>query len=148
MEVIEHLRQLIPELLTSQNLGNITTSEIEEQNFFDIVLSDVIYKPIDVSMTNTSVKKLRLHQREYEWADYGGLINNDVPAIIYLLLKSINPETRIGIPNLKYEIEKETLEILVTTQNIFLMTCLPTIISSLIKKNIYHLNISLLSEPN
>ena len=30
--------------------------------------------------------------------------------MIYLLFKRINPATRIGFSNLKYEIEKETLD--------------------------------------
>ena len=30
--------------------------------------------------------------------------------MLYLLLKSINPSLRIGVPNLKYEIDKVTLD--------------------------------------
>ena len=37
------------------------------------------------------------------------LISNDGPTMIYIVSKSINPATRIGVSNLKYEIEKATL---------------------------------------
>ena len=46
---------------------------------------------------------------EYEWADDGGLIRNDLPTMLYLLFKSTKPATRIGFSNLKYDIEKSTL---------------------------------------
>ena len=54
-------------------------------------------------------KKLRLHHGVYAWTDTGGIIRNDVPTMIYLELKSINPVTSIGVSNLKDEIEKITL---------------------------------------
>ena len=38
-----------------------------------------------------------------------GIIRNDEPTIIYILFKSIIPDTRIGASNLKYDIEKSTL---------------------------------------
>ena len=41
--------------------------------------------------------------------DSGGLINNDGPAMIYLLFKIINTDKSIGVSNLKYEIEKANL---------------------------------------
>ena len=66
-------------------------------------------KKIDVSITKTSFKKLRLHHMEYKWTDAGGLKSNDGPTMFYLILKSINPDTRIGVLSLKYEIDKSTL---------------------------------------
>ena len=36
-------------------------------------------------------------------------MSNDGPNILYLILKIINPYTRIGVSNIKYEIEKSTL---------------------------------------
>ena len=73
------------------------------QNFRDMVRS------IEESITKTSLKKLRLHHREYEWTDDGGLIRNDRTTMIYLTFQSINPATRIGVSNLNYEIDKSTL---------------------------------------
>ena len=60
--------------------------------------------------TKTSLKKLRLHPGLYECTDAGGLVRNYVPTIIYLIFKSINPDTRIGLSNLKDEIGKATID--------------------------------------
>ena len=43
------------------------------------------------------------------WDENGVLIRNYGPTMIYVLFKSINPDTSIGIYNLEDEIEKETL---------------------------------------
>ena len=48
-------------------------------------------KAIYVSITKKSLKKIRLHQGEYEWADTGGLIRNDGTTMIYLLYSSSLP---------------------------------------------------------
>ena len=40
---------------------------------------------------------------------FWGLIRNDGYTMICLIFKRINPATRIGVSNLKYEIEKATL---------------------------------------
>ena len=66
----------------------------------------MIAKAIDGSIKNISLNKLRLHQREYEWADTGGIIRNDGPTMIYLIFKRINPDTMIAVSTLKYVIEK------------------------------------------
>ena len=46
----------------------------------------------------------------YESIDDGGLISNDGPTIIYLIFKTIKPDKCIGVSNLKYEIDKATLD--------------------------------------
>ena len=69
----------------------------------------MITKAIWGSITKTLLKKLRLDLREYKWSGARGLIRNIVPAMLYLLFKIINPDTRIGVSNLKDEIEKSTL---------------------------------------
>ena len=61
----------------------------------------MISKAIESSITKTSLNKLRLHQREYKWAETGGLTRNDGPTMLYLLLKIINLATRIVVSNLK-----------------------------------------------
>ena len=63
----------------------------------------MISKAIDVSITNISLKKLRLYQGWYKWYDTQGLISNDGPTIIYPLFKINNPYKRIGVYNLKYD---------------------------------------------
>ena len=62
----------------------------------------MIAEAIEGPITKTSINKLSLHRVEYEWAEDGGLIMNDGPPIIYLLFKCIDPDTRIGVSNLKY----------------------------------------------
>ena len=61
------------------------------------------------SITLTSLQKHRLHLEEHECIDAGGLIRNGGPIMIYLLFKSINPSTSIGLSNLKYEIDNTIL---------------------------------------
>ena len=70
--------------------------------------SYITAKVIEGSITKTSLKKLRLHRGEYKWTDAGGLIRNNGPNMIYLIFKIINPDTRIGVSNLKDEIDKAT----------------------------------------
>ena len=55
---------------------------------------------------NTSLKKLRLHLREYERADDGGIIFKNGPTF-YLIFKITNPATIIGVSNLKDETENQ-----------------------------------------
>ena len=74
-----------------------------------MVHSNMIAKKIEVSIINTSLKKPRIHWREYEWEYSEGIIRNNIPTMLYLLLKSNSPDTRIGVSNLKDEIEKSTL---------------------------------------
>ena len=69
----------------------------------------MIAKAIVVSFTKKSLKKLRISRGQYEWSDSGYLLSNYVTVALYLLLNSINPDIRIGVPNLKDEIEKATI---------------------------------------
>ena len=95
--------------LVVSDLLSLANNPQEVQHFFDRVRSYMIAKAIYVSIKNISLNKLRLHQREYEWADTGGLIRNDGPTMIYLIFKSINPAKMIAVSTLKYLIEKSTL---------------------------------------
>ena len=64
---------------------------------------------IEVSITKKYIKKPSIHRGEYEWADARAIISNYWPTIIHLLLKSINPDTKIDVSNPKYKIDKENL---------------------------------------
>ena len=66
-------------------------------------------KEFEGTITNEYLKELRLNRREYEWYDTGGLIMNYGDTMIYLPFKIINVYARIGVSNLKYEIEKATI---------------------------------------
>ena len=69
----------------------------------------MIAKAIEGSIKNISLKKLRLDQGGYEWAEYGGIIINDGPNMFYFLFKIIIPATRIGASHINYEIIKTKL---------------------------------------
>ena len=101
LEIIVCVIQPISDPLISQDLANIAISEKEEQNLFGRVCSDTISKAIEDSVKNTFFNKLSTHHREYEWSGTGGLKNNYGPTMLDLLFKIINPESSIGVSNLK-----------------------------------------------
>ena len=69
----------------------------------------MISKATEDSIANTLLKKLRIHQMEYKWDDNGYIIMNYGPTMIYLIFKIINLDTRIGVSNLKGEINKANI---------------------------------------
>ena len=73
------------------------------------MIPDKIAKEIEGPITDKSLKKIRINYGVYEWIDSGLLISNDGPTMLYLVFKNINPDTRIGVFNLKYEIGKTIL---------------------------------------
>ena len=77
------------------------TQATEIHFFCGRVRSDMISKSVEVSITKTSIRKLRLHCVEYECTDAGGIVSNYGPNIIYSIFKIINSSTRIGVSNLK-----------------------------------------------
>ena len=40
----------------------------------------------------------------------GGIKSNNLPAMIYIIFESINPATRVGVSNIKNEIDRATLD--------------------------------------
>ena len=75
---IGNLNQVLQNPLTLSVLTQLYGGNSTEiKHFHDRVHSDMTSKAIDVSIKNTSLKKLRLHRREYEWTDSGRLIRND-----------------------------------------------------------------------
>ena len=70
----------------------------------------MISKTTGGSIEEKYLKKLTLHRGEYEWSDFGVIIRNDGPTMIYQIFRSINPAKRIGVSNIKYESEKATLD--------------------------------------
>ena len=65
------------------------------------MIPDKIAKEIEGPITDKSLKKIRINYGVYEWIDSGLLISNDGPTMLYLVFKNINPDTRIGVSNLK-----------------------------------------------
>ena len=66
----------------------------------------MISKAIVGSITKIYLKKIRLRRGVYEWTDSGGIISNYGHNMIYIIFKSINPGTMIGVSNLKDKIGK------------------------------------------
>ena len=96
--------------MTVSSLTNLSgVNSIEIIYIYDRTRSYILAKAIVGSITKISINKLRLHRRVYEWTDDGGIISNHGPTMLYLVLKSINPDTSIGVSNIKYEIDKENL---------------------------------------
>ena len=60
-------------------------------------------------------------------------MRNYGPAVLYLLFKSINPDTRIGVSNLRDEIHKSTLAKFINNVKTLLMTFPQITLSLLIK---------------
>ena len=100
---------ILPKPFILSYILNISTCNQEVQILYDRVRLDITAWEIHVPITKASRNKLRLHQGEYSWADTGVIINYDEPNMLYLLFKIINLDTRIGVLNLKDEIEKATL---------------------------------------
>ena len=69
----------------------------------------MIAKAVEELITNIYIKKLRLHHGEYAWTDDGFIVRNDGHTVFCLIFRIINSDTRIGVSNLKYEIEKSNL---------------------------------------
>ena len=66
LQGIGNVDQFLTNPLLVQALQNIANYAQEKQNFYDKIHSDMIYKAIEGSIRKNSLKKLRLHQREYE----------------------------------------------------------------------------------
>ena len=94
----------LPKPLVVSALHNLDNNQQEIQNVHDRVLSDMIAKAVESSITKTSLKNSSLHRRGYEWTDAGGIISNDVTTMLYLIFKGLKPYTSIVVSNLREEI--------------------------------------------
>ena len=100
---------VLPNHLELSYLQKLAGDTEQVHDFYYRVISYMIAKLIEVSITNTSFKKIRIHQKEYEWSEARSLISNYGPTMICLIFKKINPSKRIGVSNIKDDIEKTTL---------------------------------------
>ena len=57
----------------------------------------MLAQAIEGSIAYKYIKKLKLHQRDYEWDHAKGLTRNYGPTMIYVLFKIIKPDTMIGV---------------------------------------------------
>ena len=61
MQIIGNVNHVFPNTLVVQALQNISTTAQEQQIFYDRFCSDIIYKAIEGSIKNTSLKILSLN---------------------------------------------------------------------------------------
>ena len=85
------------------------THNAQRPQFHNRVKSAMIAKRIERSLDKNSLKSLTIHKAKYEWKETNGIINNDGPTMLYLLLTKINPSVRVGISTLKTNLATATL---------------------------------------
>ena len=62
LDIGKVVNQFLPNPLVVSVLQNLFNNAQEMKTFYDRVISDIIYKAIEGSITNTSLKKIRLNQ--------------------------------------------------------------------------------------
>ena len=87
---------ILPKPLVVSYLQNLASSANQVHNFYDKARSDMTAKEIEGSIKSKSLKKLRIHQGEYECNHNGGIIRNDGPTMICILLKSSTRRQRLA----------------------------------------------------
>ena len=106
---IGNVTQIVPHPLQLKEITNIANNVQQNDIFYENIWSDTVYKEIEGSILNTSLKKLRINCNDYEWGDPEGLISNDLPTMTYLLLTRINPVNSVGVLDIKENIDKDKL---------------------------------------
>ena len=92
------------------NLSHGTqTKATEIPNFFDRLRSYIKAKAIERSITKNMMRNLGFIVGYMNRQKRGGVISNYGPTMLELIFKIINLDTRIGVSNLKYDIETTTL---------------------------------------
>ena len=81
----------------------------QRPQFHNRVKSAMIAKRIEASLDKNSLKSLLIHKAKYQWTETNGIVNNDGPTMLYLLLTKINPSVRVGISTLKTNLATASL---------------------------------------
>ena len=69
----------------------------------------MIAKRIQNSLTATSWTTLFNKRRHYTWTDANGNVSYDGPTMLFLIVSSINPSTRVGVSDLKSNLRSAKL---------------------------------------
>ena len=77
--------------------------------FHKRVRAKMIAKALEGHLTQSSMRKLLLHKKQFRWVDADGIFHDDGPTMVKLILAIINPSTCIGMQCLKVHIETATL---------------------------------------
>ena len=103
------------------------------EKVYDMVHLKIISVETEGSITKIHFKKLWLLCGNFEWSNTRGLMGKYGPTTLYIIFKSINTATRIGVYNKKYEIEKATIYKFGRMSRINEVVCLRTTPSLLTK---------------
>ena len=82
------VNKVLPNPLVVSALKNLANNAQEVQNLYDKVVLDMIADSNEGPIKYIYLKKLRLHQGEYELVDARGLISNYGPTMLRLLFKT------------------------------------------------------------
>ena len=100
----------LPASFEVQDLNNIDANNDEKTTFFKRVKSEMIAKRVENSITAASWKTLMLRKKDFTWNNtVTGEIRIDGATLLYILLTTINPSTRVSVSGLKIRISKATL---------------------------------------
>ena len=87
-----------------------TTDNAHKQAFYARVRSQMIAKRLLGSICSVTRKTLFNKRTHFSWTDGNGDAFYDGPTILYILLASVNPSTRVGVSKLKETIRNTRLE--------------------------------------
>ena len=100
----------LPVSFVVQELNNIDANEDEKKTFYQRVKSEMIAKRVENSVTAASWKTLMLRKKDFTWTNNTtGEVHIDGGTLLYILLNTINPSTRVSVSGLKIKISKATL---------------------------------------
>ena len=71
--------------------------------------SRMIAKRIQNSLTSASWKVLFSKRKHYSWRAPNGTVSYDGPTMLYLIVSSVNPSTRVGVSDLKTNLRQARL---------------------------------------
>ena len=78
-----------------------------QETFFQRVRSRMIAKRIMNYLKSSDLEVLRNRQRQYTWSG-NGIDEHDGPTILWILLQTCNPSTRVGVSELKEDLRQAT----------------------------------------
>ena len=93
----------LPENLVAQDLNPANVNH-HRLMFYRRTKSQMIAKKIDEIIDSVSIKKISLDKKKFEWTDSWGQKFTDGPTKLYVILRFMNPNTRVAINNLKQKI--------------------------------------------
>ena len=94
----------IPAILTVFHIDP-AVNVAQRPQFYRQTRSIMIAKRLTASLDKPSLKSLMLEKSKFTWTENNGVQNYDGPTMLWLLLSKINPSVRVGISNLKTNLQ-------------------------------------------